>query len=178
MYPATKRRDTTKPFREPKNGARLSERVDQKEGPGRAAAQTWLVAGIRERVGRDGDPLFRKKGRVLDVLLSADGKRRATLALDGGGRVDEPGYKERYLETALPKDGGPVRCVLGDRMGAHGVLVGRDRKKETATIRFDDDDAIETVPMDFVAEWLYFQRRRYDVAGLRGWCFLQAMSCA
>ena len=82
----------------------------------------WLVAGIRVRVGRDGDPLFRKKGRVLDVLLSADGKRRATLALDGGGRVDEPGYKERYLETALPKDGGPVRCVLGDRMGAHGVL--------------------------------------------------------
>ena len=94
-----------------------------------------------------------EKGRVLDVLLSADGKRRATLALDGGGRVDEPGYKERYLETALPKDGGPVRCVLGDRMGAHGVLVGRDRKKETATIRFDDDDAIVTVPMDFVAEW-------------------------
>ena len=36
-------------------------------------------------------------------------------------------------------------------MGAHGVLVGRDRKKETATIRFDDDDAIVTVPMDFVA---------------------------
>ena len=61
------------------------------------------MAGIRVRVGRDGDPLFRKKGRVLDVLLSADGKRRATLALDGGGRVDEPGYKERYLETALPK---------------------------------------------------------------------------
>ena len=38
-------------------------------------------------------------------------------------------------------------------MGAHGVLVGRDRKKETATVRFDDDDVIETVPMDFVAEW-------------------------
>ena len=36
-------------------------------------------------------------------------------------------------------------------MGAHGVLVGRDRKKETATIRFDDDDAIVTVPMD--CEW-------------------------
>ena len=30
-------------------------------------------------------------------------------------------------------------------MGAHGVLVGRDRKKETATIRFDDDDLIETI---------------------------------
>ena len=49
------------------------------------------------------------------------------------------------------KTAGLVRCVLGDRMGAHGVLVGRDRKKETATIRFDDDDAIVTVPMDFVA---------------------------
>ena len=47
-------------------------------------------------------------------------------------------------------------------MGAHGVLVGRDRKKETATIRFDDDDAIVTVPMDFVAEW-WRRRRGYDV---------------
>ena len=150
------RRDTsTKPFRE----AEKRKRASQKESTKKKARKDeppqkpWLVAGIRVRVGRDGDALFRKKGRVLDVLLSADGKRRATLALDGGGRVDEPGYKERYLETALPKDGGPVRCVLGDRMGAHGVLVGRDRKKETATIRFDDDDVIETVPMDFVAEW-------------------------
>ena len=150
------RRDTsTKPFREAEKRKRASQKESTKKKARREEPppKPWLVAGIRVRVGRDGDPLFRKKGRVLDVLLSADGKRRATLALDGGGRVDEPGYKERYLETALPKDGGPVRCVLGERMGAHGVLVGRDRKKETATIRFDDDDAIVTVPMDFVAEW-------------------------
>ena len=119
----------------------------------RSNSYSRVLCAVRVRVGRDGDALFRKKGCVLDVLLSTSGARRATLALDDGGRVDEPGYRERHLETALPRDGGPVRAVLGARAGAHGVLLGRDRKKETATVRFDDDDAIEALPMDFVAEW-------------------------
>ena len=89
------------PSARPKNGSALSQKESTKKKARKdePPPKPWLVAGIRVRVGRDGDALFRKKGRVLDVLLSADGKRRATLALDGGGRVDEPGYKERYLET-------------------------------------------------------------------------------
>ena len=39
------------------------------------------------------------------------------------------------------------------RKGERGTLLARDRKKETATVRFDDDDAIEAHPMDAVAEW-------------------------
>lgn len=146
---------SSKPFREAQRKRKLEGADITKKRARRDAAplEPWLVAGVRVRVGRDGDALFRKKGRVLDVLLSTSGARRATLALDGGGRVDEPGYRERHLETALPWDGGPVRAVLGARAGAHGVLLGRDRKKETATVRFDDDDAIEALPMDFVAEW-------------------------
>ena len=44
-------------------------------------------------------------------------------------------------------------AVLGSRTGQRGALLGRDKKKETATVRFDDDDDIETHPMDHVAEW-------------------------
>ena len=104
------RRDTLpKPFRE----AEKRKRSSQKSRPKRRLARRSLLKnrglsrGIRVRVGRDGDPLFRKKGRVLDVLLSADGKRRATLALDGGGRVDEPGYKERAPRPRSRKTAGP-----------------------------------------------------------------------
>ena len=32
----------------------------------------WLVAGVRVRVGKEGDPLYRLKGRVLDVLASVE----------------------------------------------------------------------------------------------------------
>ena len=73
--------------------------------------------------------------------------------MDDGRRVDEPGLKEKYLETALPKDGGPVYAVLGPRKHQRGVILARDRKKEQCTVRFDDDDAIETHSMDHVAEW-------------------------
>ena len=87
------------------------------------------------------------------VLMGDGGALRATLALDDGRRVDEPGAREKHLETALPKDGGPVRAVLGARKNTLGTLLARDKKKERATVRFHDDDAIEQVPMDHVAEW-------------------------
>ena len=81
------------------------------------------------------------------------GALRATLALENGDRVDEPGLREKHLETALPKDGGAVRAVLGPRKNALGTLLARDKRKEQATVRFDDDDGIDVLPFDHVAEW-------------------------
>eukprot|EP00629_Pelagomonadales_sp_RCC1024_P006113 CAMPEP_0119275656 /NCGR_PEP_ID=MMETSP1329-20130426/14147_1 /TAXON_ID=114041 /ORGANISM="Genus nov. species nov., Strain RCC1024" /LENGTH=449 /DNA_ID=CAMNT_0007276051 /DNA_START=177 /DNA_END=1522 /DNA_ORIENTATION=+ len=138
--------ESSKPFREAKRKRdREADKPKKKSKKGRSEPPRppWLCAGIRVRVGKEGDPLYRLKGRVLDVLPSDSGFR-ATLLLDDGRRVDEPGYREKHLETALPKDGGPVRAVLGPRKLHTGVLLGRDRRKETCTVRFDDDDAIET----------------------------------
>ena len=146
-----------KPFREPKkkrkresDGGGARKRASE---PARPRAPPWLVVGIKVRVARDGDPRFRCKGRVLDVLMGDGGALRATLALENGDRVDEPGLREKHLETALPKDGGAVRAVLGPRKNALGTLLARDKRKEQATVRFDDDDGIDVLPFDHVAEW-------------------------
>ena len=147
-----------KPFREPKKkrkresdgGGGARKRASE---PARPRAPPWLVVGIKVRIARDGDPRFRCKGRVLDVLMGDGGALRATLALENGDRVDEPGLREKHLETALPKDGGAVRAVLGPRKNALGTLLARDKRKEQATVRFDDDDGIDVLPFDHVAEW-------------------------
>ncbi|KAJ1460867.1 hypothetical protein M885DRAFT_508323 [Pelagophyceae sp. CCMP2097] len=114
----------------------------------------WLCAGIRVRVANATDALFRQKATVLDVVRSDAGALRGLLQLDAGGLVPEPGIKEKFLETALPKDGGRIRCVAGSHRGSCGILLQRDKKAESATVRLDDDDDIVTVKMDDVAEWV------------------------
>ena len=81
------------------------------------------------RAARAGLRLHRRfrlsRARVARVAV-ARGALRRDRAHDGR-RVDEPGLKEKYLETALPKDGGPVYAVLGPRKHQRGVLLARDR---------------------------------------------------
>lgn len=115
----------------------------------------WLCAGIRVRVVRDGDPLYRQKGRVIDVIRKdADGPLRAILLLDSSGDVvHDPGIREKHLETALPKDGGRIKAVFGKHKGRTGRLVRRQKQRQTVLLSFDDDEAdILEVAMDDVAE--------------------------
>lgn len=111
--------------------------------------QGWLCAGIRVRVVREGNPHYKEKGVVLDVIRNASGFR-ALLNLDSGRLVHEPGVREKHLQTALPKEGGRLKAVAGPHKGRAGHLVRRD--KSTVLLRFDDDSDIISVPKDDVAE--------------------------
>lgn len=109
----------------------------------------WLCAGIRVRVAREGNPHYKEKGVVLDVIREASGLR-ALLNLDSGRLVHEPGMREKHLQTALPKEGGRLKAVAGPHRGRVGHLVRRE--KSTVLLRFDDDSDIISVPKDDVAE--------------------------
>lgn len=42
--------------------------------------------------------------------------------------------KEKHIETVMPKEGGEVIVVRGDRKGETGIMLTRDKKKDSCQI--------------------------------------------
>ncbi|XP_030472087.2 protein MOS2 [Syzygium oleosum] len=112
----------------------------------------WLMSHIRVRVtSKDlkGGRLYLKKGRVVDVV----GPKICDILMDESKELIQ-GVDQEYLETALPKRGGPVFVLSGRYKGVHGSLVDRDFDRETGVVRDADSQELFNVRLDQIAEYV------------------------
>ncbi|XP_068664252.1 protein MOS2-like [Aristolochia californica] len=124
---------------------RERERVDR-------APVTWLRSHIRVRVVSKtlkGGKLYLKKGEVMDVV----GPRTCDISMDESKELIQ-GVDQDILETALPKKGGPVLVLFGKHKGIFGNLVERNVDKEIGIIRDADSQALLTVRLEQIAEYI------------------------
>lgn len=112
----------------------------------------WLMSHIRVRViskNLKGGRLYLKKGRVVDVV----GPKICDILMDESKELIQ-GVDQDYLETALPKRGGPVFVLSGRYKGVHGSLVDRDSDRETGVVRDADSQELFNVRLDQIAEYV------------------------
>ena len=113
--------------------------------------QHWLIPNIRVRVithkidhGRHN----KQKGIVLDTSRPGEG----TIKMDSSGQILER-IKEKYLETALPKEGGRVVILQGQNMYKRGRLLERDSKSGRGVVQLAEDMDVISLSLDDIAEW-------------------------
>ncbi|ESW25063.1 hypothetical protein PHAVU_003G004000 [Phaseolus vulgaris] len=129
------------------NGGRREERrvVDHRK-------VSWLTSHIRVRViSRDlkGGLLYLKKGEVLDVV----GPTTCDVSMDESREIVQ-GVSQDFLETAIPKRGGPVLVLAGKYKGVFGSLVERDLDREMAIVRDADTHELLNVKLEQIAEYM------------------------
>ncbi|ESQ54806.1 hypothetical protein EUTSA_v10027298mg [Eutrema salsugineum] len=93
---------------------------------------TWLRSRIRVRViSKDvkSGRLYLKKAVVTDVV----GPTTCDITMDESQELVQ-GIDQEFLETALPKRGGPVLVLSGRHKGVYGSLVEKDLEKETGVV--------------------------------------------
>jgi len=95
---------------------------------------------------------YNKRVRVMDVL----GRKNVQVMLEDG-RILE-GVRQNQLETALPKVGGSVLIIGGSSskkhlIGKQGRLIQRDNDKQKAQVQLLDENIIETIHFDDLAEY-------------------------
>ncbi|KAL9324969.1 hypothetical protein ACSQ67_005614 [Phaseolus vulgaris] len=113
---------------------------------------SWLTSHIRVRViNRDlkGGLLYLKKGEVLDVV----GPTTCDVSMDESREIVQ-GVSQEFLETAIPKRGGPVLVLAGKYKGVFGSLVERDLDREMAIVRDADTHELLNVKLEQIAEYL------------------------
>ncbi|CAJ1932982.1 unnamed protein product [Sphenostylis stenocarpa] len=113
---------------------------------------SWLTSHIRVRViSRDlkGGRLYLKKGEVLDVV----GPTTCDVSMDESREIVQ-GVSQDFLETAIPKRGGPVLVLAGKYKGVFGSLVERDLDRETAIVRDADTHELLNVKLEQIAEYI------------------------
>lgn len=113
---------------------------------------SWLTSHIRVRViSRDlkGGRLYLKKGEVLDVV----GPTTCDISMDESREIIQ-GVSEDFLETAIPKRGGPVLVLSGKYKGVYGSLVEKDLDRESAVVRDADTHELLNVKLEQIAEYI------------------------
>ncbi|KAM7263774.1 hypothetical protein ACFE04_001457 [Oxalis oulophora] len=130
-----------------KSGAR--EVGDRKSDYGRLS---WLRSHIRVRIiskdfkrGR----FYLKKAEVLDVIDPTT----CDICIDETKEIIQS-VDQEYLETALPKRGGPVLVLSGKHKGVFGSLVEKDLDRETGVVRDADSHSLLSVKLDHIAEYV------------------------
>lgn len=111
----------------------------------------WLRNHIRVRIiSKDlkGGRLFLKKGVVFDVV----GPGMCDVSMDESKELIQ-GVEQEFLETALPRRGGPVLVLCGRHKGVYGSLLERDSEKETGLVRDVDTHEMLNVRLDEMAEY-------------------------
>jgi G patch domain/KOW motif-containing protein len=108
----------------------------------------WVIPNIRVRVITEklGRRYYKEKAIVIDVT-----PKGATLEMANGSVLDR--VPERYLETALPKQGGKAVVLVGNHRFAKGRLLERDSRRSTGVIQVFEDMNVLTLSMDDMAEW-------------------------
>lgn len=112
----------------------------------------WLASHIRVRIiSKDlkGGRLYLKKGEVVDVV----GPTICDITMDDSRELIQ-GVDQDFLETALPRRGGPVLVLFGKHKGVYGSLVERDMEKETGVVRDADTHALLNVRLEQIAEYI------------------------
>ncbi|XP_050369866.1 protein MOS2-like [Argentina anserina] len=117
----------------------------------RREEETWLARHIRVRViSKDlrGGKLYLKKGEVVDVV----GLGTCDISMDGS-REFVQGVSEDFLETALPRRGGPVLVLSGKHKGVFGSLVEKDSDRQTGVVKDADTHVLLNVKLEQIAEF-------------------------
>ncbi|KAM1696455.1 hypothetical protein ACFX15_029941 [Malus domestica] len=112
---------------------------------------TWLARNIRVRViSKDlkGGKLYSRKGEVMDVV----GPYTCDISMDGSRELVQ-GVSQDFLETALPRRGGPVLVLCGKHKGVYGSLVEKDSDRETGVVKDSDTHALLNVGLEQIAEF-------------------------
>ncbi|GAV89708.1 KOW domain-containing protein/G-patch_2 domain-containing protein [Cephalotus follicularis] len=113
---------------------------------------SWLRSHIRVRViskGLKGGKLYLKKGVVVDVV----GPMVCDVSMDEDKELIQ-GVDQEFLETALPRRGGPVLVLQGKHKGAYGSLVVRNSDRETGVVRDADSQELLNVRLEQIAEYV------------------------
>ncbi|XP_073042728.1 protein MOS2-like [Primulina eburnea] len=111
----------------------------------------WLMNHIRVRIIRKdwkGGRLFLKKGVVVDVV----GPGMCDVSMDESRELIQ-GVEQEFLETALPRRGGPVLVLCGRHKGVYGTLLEHDSEKDTGLVRDADTHEMLNVRLDEIAEY-------------------------
>ncbi|CAN6560747.1 unnamed protein product [Malus baccata var. baccata] len=95
---------------------------------------TWLARNIRVR--------------VMDVV----GPYTCDISIDGSRELVQ-GVSQDFLETALPRRGGPVLVLCGKHKGVYGSLVEKDSDRETGVVKDSDTHALLNVGLEQIAEF-------------------------
>lgn len=124
------------------------ERQSSKRHRDEPSKPQWVIPNIRVRVITEklGRRYYKEKGIVVDVT-----PKGATVQLSGGAVLDR--VPERYLETALPKQGGKAVVLAGDHRFAKGRLLERDSRRSKGVIQVFEDMNVLTLSLDDMAEW-------------------------
>ncbi|KAI4371914.1 hypothetical protein MLD38_010210 [Melastoma candidum] len=129
-----------------------STKRDRAEAASVGGQRGWLMTLIRVRViskELKGGRLYKKKGEVVDVV----GPRSCNILMDEDKELVQD-IDQDYLETALPKRGGPVFVLSGRYKGVLGNLVERDLDQETGVVHDFDTHKLLNVRLEQIAEYL------------------------
>ncbi|XP_030947075.1 protein MOS2-like [Quercus lobata] len=113
---------------------------------------SWLKSHIRVRIiSKDlkGGRLYLKKGEVVDVV----GPRTCDVSMDESRELIQ-GVSQDFLETALPRCGGPVLVLCGKHDGVLGNLVSKDLEQETAVVQDGNNHEYVNVWLDQIVEYI------------------------
>ncbi|KAM4127399.1 hypothetical protein ACJW30_02G087000 [Castanea mollissima] len=113
---------------------------------------SWLKSHIRVRIiSKDlkGGRLYLKKGEVVDVV----GPRMCDVSMDESRELIQ-GVSQDFLETALPRRGGPILVLYGKHEGVFGNLVSKDLEQETAVVQDANNHDYVNVRLDQIAEYI------------------------
>ncbi|EPS70759.1 hypothetical protein M569_04002, partial [Genlisea aurea] len=127
------------------------DKKDDDPNKARSVRVKWLRNHIRVRIiskelkkGR----LFLKKGVVVDVV----GPGLCDILMDESRELIQD-VEQEFLETALPKRGGPVLVLYGKYKDVYGSLVERDLEKERGTVQDADTRELLSVKLEQIAEY-------------------------
>lgn len=113
---------------------------------------SWLNSHIRVRIiskELKGGRLYLQKGEIVDVV----GPTTCDISMDNSRELVQ-GVEQNFLETALPRRGGPVLVLYGRHKGVYGSLQEKDNENETAVVRDADTHALINVRLEQIAEYL------------------------
>ncbi|TQD74684.1 hypothetical protein C1H46_039784 [Malus baccata] len=84
----------------------------------------------------------------MDVV----GPYTCEISMDGSRELVQ-GVSQDFLETALPRRGGPVLVLCGKHKGVYGSLVEKDSDRETGVVKDSDTHALLNVGLEQIAEF-------------------------
>ncbi|KAL7596401.1 protein MOS2 [Lactuca sativa] len=120
--------------------------------PAPTTSKSWLNSHIRVRIiskQLKGGRLYLQKGEIVDVV----GPTTCDISMDNSRELVQ-GVEQEFLETALPRRGGPVLVLYGRHKGVYGSLQEKDNDNETAVVRDADTHALINVRLEQIAEYL------------------------
>lgn len=135
-----------------RKGSKRSRERHETISSSSSSSKSWLNSHIRVRViskELKGGRLYLQKGEIVDVV----GPTTCDISMDNSRELVQ-GVEQDFLETALPRRGGPVLVLYGRHKGVFGSLQEKDNENETAVVRDADTHGLINVRLEQIAEYL------------------------